>query len=303
MSRINKLLKLIANKFVTLRGSLNNKSPINYVEKESTGLNIPKVVHQTYYTKLLPFEIEANINKMKTDNPDWEFRLYDDQDIEKYISKHFPNLLKFYKKIDLAYGAARADFFRYLVIYKEGGVYLDIKSGTSLQLNKILKNGDKYLLSNWPRHYPKIMLGQHRGISNPIGEYQQWYIISVKGHPFLEQVINNVCNNIVNYNPFLHDFGSWGVFNLTGPIAYSEAIFPIINNYEHTLYKDHLAIGLEYIAISTTNTQAGHQAIFKKTHYSKLIKPVVKQNFFYSLLFTVLRPCIVFLKKILKSKL
>lgn len=303
MIKNNKLIQVMAYGVIKARNSLNKPSPIKYVSQEAIGASIPKIVHQTYFTKDLPAEINNIISKMKIDNPDWEFRLYDDLDIEIYINQHFANLVKFYKKINPKYGAARADFFRYLIMYNEGGVYLDIKSGLSKSLNQILNGQQKFILSHWPRHYPKTMLGQHNGISNLLGEYQQWHIISVKGHPFLEQVINNVCNNITNYNPLLHDFGSWGVFNLTGPIAYSEAIYPITSLHEHTIFEDHLAIGLEYVAISSTNKLAGHHTIFEKTHYSKLEESVVIQKPIFNALFKLLRPCIIYLKKMLKNSI
>lgn len=271
------------------------------METESMGNSIPKIVHQTYYTKELPPEIQNNINKMQSENPDWVFKLYDDNDIDSFILKYYPDLKKFYDRINPRYGAAKADFFRYLIVYKEGGVYLDIKSGLQKTLDEIVIKANHFILSNWPRSYPKIMQGLHKGITNPMGEYQQWYIISVKGHPYIEQVINNVCNNIQNYNPFIHDFGSWGVFNLTGPIAYSEAIYPILSQHPYSYYHDHIEIGLEYCAISTTNKLAGHQAIFKKKHYSKLKESVVIKSFPINILFSIFRPSISLLKHLIKK--
>ncbi|HEY0562806.1 MAG TPA: glycosyltransferase [Methylophilus sp.] len=294
-------MNAIAKYALSIRSSLNKPSKTKFIDVETMGDVVPKVVHQTYSTKKLPIEIKNNIAKMKSENPDWIFKLYDDNDINLFITKNYPQLLSFYKKINPKYGAAKADFFRYLVMYKQGGVYLDIKSGLNRPLNEITADIDHYVLSNWPRSYPIIMQGLHNGISNPMGEYQQWHIISVKGHPYLEQVINNVCNNITHYNPFIHDFGSWGVFNLTGPIAYSEAIYPILNQYPHSYFKDHLEIGLEYCAINKINKLAGHHAIFKGIHYSKLTDSVVLKSMPTNLLFKLLRPSISLLKKMLKN--
>lgn len=296
---MNMLAKLAFN----LRGSLNKPSNCDFVAGIKMGQQIPKIIHQTYYSKNLPHQIQTNINQLKNENPDWDFRLYDDQDIDDYIQSHFPQLFATYKKINPKYGAAKADFFRYLVMYKDGGIYLDIKSGLDKPLSAIIKNTDQYILSYWPRHYPKIMQGQHNGITNPIGEYQQWYIISVAGHPYLKSVINNVCSNIANYNPFFHDFGSWGVFNLTGPIAYTEAIYPILDQYSHRMEKDHIELGLIYCAIDPKNPYGGHHAIFQKKHYSSIEEPVVLQTKLKSALFYLCRPFIKYLKSKLKATL
>ena len=114
-------MNILAKLALNLRGSLNKPSNCDFVVDIKMGEQIPKIIHQTYYNKNLPIQIQANINHLKNENPDWDFRLYDDDDIEKYIQSHFPQLLTIYKKINPNYGAAKADFFRYIVMYKDGG--------------------------------------------------------------------------------------------------------------------------------------------------------------------------------------
>lgn len=301
LSRIK--MGYLAKLAIKIRGSLNKSVNPDFVEELKISDKISKIIHQTYHTKNLPDSIKNNINQLKVDNPDWEFRLYDDQDIEHYMESYFPSLLPIYKKINPVYGAAKADFFRYLVVYKDGGVYLDIKSGASKSLNSIIKDNDKYILSHWPRSYPKIMLGQHVDITNPIGEFQQWHIISVAGHPFLRAVINNVCNNINHYNPTLHEYGAFGVFNLTGPIAYTETIYRMLNKHPYRLEKDHLDVGLIYCAIDQTDPLSGHHKVFTKKHYSLIEEPVVIQSKLMSILFYTLLPLIKFMKSKLKASM
>ncbi|MCA3362157.1 MAG: hypothetical protein INF74_09420, partial [Roseomonas sp.] len=61
-------------------------------------------------------------------NPDWEYRLYEDADCERFIRENYDaETFKLFRSIHPDYGAARADFFRYLLLYRLGGVYLDIK--------------------------------------------------------------------------------------------------------------------------------------------------------------------------------
>jgi hypothetical protein len=57
-------------------------------------------------------------------NPDYEHRLYDDHDCEHWVRQHQPHLLPAFVSLPLA--VQRADFFRYLVVYTEGGIYADI---------------------------------------------------------------------------------------------------------------------------------------------------------------------------------
>ena len=294
-------MNLIVKLLMRIRGSLNRPGEYNIVKKLEVCAKIPKIIHQIYHSKILPVELENNIRNIKAKNPDWEMRLYDFEEIDNYLQNNFPSLLRFYKKINPNYLAARADFFRYVVIYKEGGVYLDIKSATDSPLNSIIGINDKYILSQWPRSYSNW--GQHIDITNPGGEFQQWHIISVAGHPFLKAVIDNVCNNIVRYNPFVHGTGAFGVINLTGPIAYTKTILRLLENSPHRLEKDHLALGLIYCATDKEGGISGHRQIFDKKHYSKLDEPVIIQSKIISFLFAKSKPFINVIISKIKSTL
>lgn len=82
-----------------LRFGLNEVKDNNYIAIKELGSSIPFVVHQSYPLKKLPVEIQNNIDKLKLTNPNWEFKLYDDIDIEQYIEINYPNLIKFIIKL------------------------------------------------------------------------------------------------------------------------------------------------------------------------------------------------------------
>jgi mannosyltransferase OCH1-like enzyme len=98
----------------------------------------------------VPEELKENMNHIRRVNPEYQYRFYSNDDCDDYISTYFSKeILSAYRSINSSYGAARADLFRYLVIYQEGGVYLDLKSSTTLPLSTVLLDDDKYILSNW----------------------------------------------------------------------------------------------------------------------------------------------------------
>ena len=120
-------------------------------------------------------------------NPDFEYRFYDDEDCYNFIKEHYDDeTLSLYLSINPNYGSCRADFFRYLLIYKIGGVYLDIKSSTSRPLSETILPTDEYLLSHW------IGKDWNELLEYQLGEFQNWHIISVPNHPFLKQKNNNL---------------------------------------------------------------------------------------------------------------
>jgi len=85
---------------------------------------IPKVLHQTWKTKELPAPFDAYRRSWQRLHPDWEFPLYDDADCRSFVASSFPQLLALYD--GLPTNIQRADVFRYLVVYKLGGVYADV---------------------------------------------------------------------------------------------------------------------------------------------------------------------------------
>lgn len=245
---------------------------IPYVENESA---IPRIIHQTYKSNNLPPALQQNVDHLKRTNPTWEYRFYDDQGIHDFISATYgPEILSYYNKINHLYPASRADFFRYLVIYACGGVYLDIKSCFIKPIDEVVQADDQFLLANWPNHpggeYEGFGLREElNGI--PGGEYQQWHVISCAGHPFLKAAIARVLNNIRSYKPWIHGVGARGVLCLTGPTAYTLAIHPIVHLHKHRKLNTHTDVSLRYSVVEGSS----HRQLYSIPHYKTLTHPVV----------------------------
>jgi len=241
---------------------------------------IPRLIHQTFYTKNLPNELQENIDKIKKLNPNWIYKLYDDDEVLDFIKVHYePHVLKSFEQIDHKYGAARADLFRYLLIYKLGGIYLDIKASMNIPLDLVLKSDDSFILAQWGDSGQFKQWGAHYDLAHvPGGEFQQWHIAATPGHPFLKAVIQSVLANIDKYNPSLHGTGKTGVIKVTGPVAYTAAIAPLLKLHSHRLLKHHNEIGFLYSIYnneSDVNVNEVHKTSFR-SHYSSLTSSVVK---------------------------
>lgn len=244
------------------------------------GNHIPTLIHQTYPDKAgLTAELRENIQKISKMNRKWDYCIYFDSDIEHFILSYYsPQILKVYQSINPDYGAARADFFRYLLMYAKGGVYLDIKSSVTRPFDELIALDDRFILSHWE----EISSGFHPELkSNSGSEYQQWHIITVKGHPFLRRVIERVIQNIQQYNIFKIGVGKIGVLRLTGPIPYTLAIEELKNDCSFRKVDICKDFGMVYNICSGLNTMKNHRKLFKK-HYSKLKTPIIMQGHFKS---------------------
>jgi hypothetical protein len=112
-------------------------------------------------------------------NPEYEYRLHDDNDILDFIKKDFPDYLEGYKKIK--YGASKADLWRYLIIYKYGGVYADIDCRCINPLREWIDPNAAYV----------TQLGINKDIC-------QWLIISVPQNPIFLKAAQKTLQNSEN---------------------------------------------------------------------------------------------------------
>ncbi len=98
---------------------------------------IPQIIHQTWKDHNLPEYLQPLADSWKNKNTDWEYRLWTDELMYKFVLEHFPALMELYQSYpEQIY---RADLFRLIVLYKMGGVYVDIDSKCIKSLNTLFQ--------------------------------------------------------------------------------------------------------------------------------------------------------------------
>lgn len=194
------------------------------------GQSIPKHIWRIFITqgtKKVPLpEIAIQTEQtLRELNPEYEITMVDNQFVEPFIRENYGDIVwDYYLRIDPSYGAVRADFLRYLILYKEGGIYTDLKISVSKPFRETILESDRLLLSHWDN----LPGEEHEGWGHleglesiPRGEYIMGVIIAAPGHPFLREVILEVMRNIDTYNPYIHNTGFSGTLWLTGPVLYT----------------------------------------------------------------------------------
>ena len=231
---------------------------------------IPKIILQTFSDwNDLDCSLRKNIAEIQELNKTWEYRFYDDIDICKFITRFYSSdVLSIYERINPVYTAARADFFRYLVMYRFRRCLSDIKSTSTQKLDEVIISNDSYLLSHWNQKNYKGW-GNHKkfGVKN---EFQQWHIIAAAGHPYLKSVIQRVISNIRRYNKDKHGVGKKAVLAVTGPVAYTLAILAINSSHKHRVV-DIEDLGFRY---SIFGMNDHHRSLFKN-HYIRQEEPLI----------------------------
>jgi len=218
-------------------------------------MSIPKIIHQTFKTADLPFLTRWHISRLKKRNADYAYEFYDDSRIEQFLlAEYGQEVYRLYKKINI--GAAKADFFRYAVLYKMGGIYVDIDSGINGSLNSFIKPDDVAIIT---------LEG------DPIF-YAQWALIYSAGHPFLKKTMEMMMENI-RMNKYPHD-----VHQMTGPSVYTAAIKASLEN-DPTI--PHRILGTDYDGHLKVKYKFGKFFLYEKgDHWKKkqLSTPILKSD-------------------------
>ncbi|WP_442589792.1 glycosyltransferase family 32 protein [Pedobacter sp. AW31-3R] len=215
-------------------------------------MSIPKIIHQTFKTSGLPLITRWHISKFRKRNPEYAYEFYDDERIEQFIADEYnEEILQLYRKINI--GAAKADFFRYLILFKKGGIYLDIDSSISGKLKDFIQPNDSAIISSE---------------KNP-GVFVQWALIFEANHPFLNRTIELVCENI-RKNTYPHD-----VHQMTGPSVYTKAIQECLKKSPDIPYR---ILGIDYNGHLKFKYPMSKLLYQKGEHWKKaqLIKPVLR---------------------------
>jgi mannosyltransferase OCH1-like enzyme len=235
----------------------------------NNGYKIPNIIHNTFCCQKLPIEIINVIKHNKEICRNCKFIFYDDNDCDKLIQNNFNDeIYNTYKKINPVYGAMRADFFRYCVLYLYGGIYIDIKSKINIPIFKIINKEDRCILD-----IPRSNLEPWR---ENLPTYEQWLLIFQSQHPYLLSMINLMYKYInEKYIPssingiILSTKGK--ILNITGPDAFSKAV----NNY--IFYNSIIHRKVDYTSFSSLNHSINYKKMYKinnKKHYSECTEPL-----------------------------
>ena len=120
------------------------------------------------------------IKLIKNLNPRFNYQLFDDNDCREFIKNNFEiNVLNAFDS--LIPGAYKADLWRYCILYKNGGVYLDIKYRP---LNKF-----RFITMMEKEHF--VLDADNNGIYNAL-------MVCKPGNEILLKAINKIIENVKN---------------------------------------------------------------------------------------------------------
>jgi hypothetical protein len=143
--------------------------------------------------------MKKTVESLKKANHEFRHELFDDADCREFLESNFPREVV-YAYDALLPGSYKADLWRYCVLYKHGGVYLDVKFETvgNFKIETLLY--DEQFCLDYKTSFPKHGIAVYNAC-----------MITLPGNKFLKQCIHEICLNVA--------FQYYGESNLepTGP--------------------------------------------------------------------------------------
>jgi mannosyltransferase OCH1-like enzyme len=102
------------------------KEKLNIITKNNhIRPKIPQIIHQIYEDLTGPPSSLLQISESwKELNPDWEYHFWNKNDINTFLEMYYPDLIPI--SHTFPYDVQRWDAIRYLILYKMGGLYVDM---------------------------------------------------------------------------------------------------------------------------------------------------------------------------------
>lgn len=190
---------------------------------------------QTWKTNQLESQYQLNVDRVRHLHPDWNYMFFTDEDIVSFIKNKMPEYYNVF--VHLTHKIQQIDFFRYLVVYYYGGVYLDIDVEIVKSLDNIYYEYTDQCV--FPVELQNITdsIITSQGYTKLIGNYAFY---SPPKHPFIKQIIDNiVCqrispeNIIIAQNENSDSPSQVYVYCTTGPLLVTQSL---IDHGIHSIY-------------------------------------------------------------------
>ena len=161
--------------------------------------NIPKIIHQIWLGGPVPDKYKRLRDTWKEKNPDWEYKLWTDEDVDKFGLQNIDQ----FNKIDNL--GAKSDIFRYEILYHQGGLYVDTDFECLKSFNDLL-------------HLDFFSGTGHLNIA----EVFNGLIACTPKHNLIKKLIDDI--KVISTNNYDE------ILKLTGPHYFSSKLFEYIEN-------------------------------------------------------------------------
>lgn len=147
------------------------------------GVPIPRIIHQTWKSTDVPQPLARFQARWRALHPDFEYRLWTDQQNDAFVRAEFPQHYQLYRSFSRE--IYRADMVRCLYLLRFGGVYIDLDVEPLRPLDSFLAACTECVLGAEPESHAQKRRGKSLMACNAI-------MASVPGHAFWQRMLEEI---------------------------------------------------------------------------------------------------------------
>jgi mannosyltransferase OCH1-like enzyme len=230
---------------------------------------VPLTIYQSWHSNQIPTKMRETVYSLLEMNPEFDYYLYSDDACRKFIKDNFnEDVVDAFDT--LKPGAYKSDLWRYCILYKMGGVYLDIKFRSLEPLVPIIEKNSEIFVRDIPIN-----------LSFDFDSYvYNAFMVSPPNNPIFKECIEDIVSSCKRK---VYKFGK---LDLTGPGCLMKFVKKhkgdkYINTlsfhnsttsiYQYLRYKDVIVVYNNKAILRSYAEYRSEQKIFQKTaHYSHL---------------------------------
>jgi mannosyltransferase OCH1-like enzyme len=169
--------------------TMSKANSLGSVESAARRNAIPPILHQTWRTTELPVRFASWSETWKRLHPHWDYRFYTDRDIRSTIIYRAPQWLRCFDALSVP--VQRVDFFRYLIVFLDGGLYADLDMVAYQPSDPLLSDASCVLSVEHEltaSRQARLKFRMPYQLANCI-------FAAAPGHPFLGELLEEVAHN------------------------------------------------------------------------------------------------------------
>ena len=188
---------------------------------------IPNTVFQTSSKNRIPRALHKDVVLLRSQNPDLNFILFDDDDMKRWMAENFAEELIYKAFTHAQFGVMRSDIFKYCYAYKFGGISLDLTKGLRQKLSS------KFMLSG-----VRMILSQERNQTSEPSSIKSWFesqglkpnllinwcFAVTPMHPAILSVLREIEENYKRMVDVPYRDVKVAIWEGTGPIAFNQGL-------------------------------------------------------------------------------
>jgi hypothetical protein len=217
----------------------------------TNGTGSATTIPKMFWVTMKHIHKHPNIAHVSTEHAQWAMNIVDDVQMNRFFETVYANtsVLWAYKMLNPVLGAAKADLFRYAVLYCFGGAYFDADTSFTGNLDQYLKPTDKFVWGSEGNpmgdcYQPWYPLSKTASF-NEDRSILQWMLISVPEHVFMGRALVNAVDVIRRMylkqeilskaasppegKPFMQLMCS------TGPVLFSTTVRQVVQEHKNNL--------------------------------------------------------------------